>query len=692
MFGVKNEKFEVGAYLPDEEQVQAVLSREVKDLPSLPVVVLKLLKLSGNLESSADELVKLVETDPAITARVLRVVNSAAYGFRQEITSIKHAVVLLGFDQMWTLALEISIFEQLLNSGTPCGFDSKFFWRHCLSVACLSRAIAEERGHPDPEKLYIAGLLHDIGKIIFESHGKITYDDFLNNNGHFFESLVREEAKMIGLSHDHLGAYCCHRWGLPDSITLSVRFHHERYYYLDMDQEKIQEIAFVSLADFLTWAHGIGSVDLIRHQTLQPETLEIIPLRNLKLSYLLDRMDREVQETARFYNISFPSLNELRENLLLFNIDLCKINNASTYRQDELENRVNVLSSLRESITIPHGSLNREEIVKQTLTALHREFDYDRLYLLEVEEKTREFKVSFFFDFSGIGDDLTGITVKINPGLENFIDSLRGTNPKVIGGSSSEELSILEKFKIRELGIIPVVGQERVSGLLCVDNIVSKRAISDSVLSAVGVVANEMGKALDNAGIFDQYRVKASIDGLTGLYNRSVIEEIIEEQFLTAGDKQPLTLVMVDIDFFKRFNDDFGHIAGDTVLKLLSKTLQKFSRPNNYLGRYGGEEFMAILTGTGFMDGFCYGERLRKRVEKLGNFLQKRFPGHSLTVSIGVASYEPGMEKAEDLIAKVDKSLYMAKEMGRNEVVGSHRGEKKWSGSNTPFPIDRTSG
>ncbi|MFO7760944.1 MAG: HDOD domain-containing protein [Thermodesulfobacteriota bacterium] len=687
------QQFDIESYLPDEKKVKAVLSRELKDLPSLPAVVLKLLKISSSAESSAGELVKLVETDPAITARILKVVNSAAYGFSRKIDSIKHAVVLLGFDKMRTLALEISVFEQMVRPGESSGFDLKFFWQHCLSVACLSRAIAEEKGHPDPERLYIAGLLHDIGKMILEVNGKITYGDFIKYNSYFSGNLLKKEANIIGLSHDQLGADFCHLWGLPVSITLPVRFHHERYHQLNLDQEHFLEIGVVSLADFLTWAHGIGSVNLILHRTLQPETMEITSLGTLNLTALLERMDREILETARFYDISFPSLNQLRENLLLFNIDLCRFNNACTNRQDELESQIQSLSSLKDSLPVPHGSLNREEIVKQTLTALHREFSYDRLYFLEVGEKKRGFKISFFLNFTTREDALTGTAVEITAEMKNFIDSLRNRIPKVISGSTSDENQVLEKFGVSELGIIPVVSNEKVIGLLCVDNISSKRAIHQSSLASVSIVTHEMGKALEHAGLFQKYRVMASIDGLTGLYNRYVIEEIIKEYFLKADSRgHPLTLAMIDIDFFKSFNDHFGHIAGDKILKNMANTMQKFSRPNDYLGRYGGEEFIVILTETGYIDGFRYGERLRKKIEKLGHVLKKRFPGHSLTVSIGIASYESGMKKAEDLIAQADKTLYMAKEMGRNKVVGFYREEKKWSGGKSPVPVEQVTG
>lgn len=675
------EGFDIKNYLPDGKKVGTVLSGKLENLPSLPVVALKLLKLTGDLESPADQLVKVVETDPSITAKVLKTVNAAAYGFGRKISSVQHAIVLLGFEKIRTLSLEISLYDQFLSVQQTSRFDYTFFWQHCLSVASLSRAIAEVKGHPNPEDVYVAGLLHDLGKMLLESHGKISYGDFLEHNDYSCERLVTEEYQFIGLPHDQLGAFFCERWGLSDSLVLPVRFHHESYRFLGLDQERMLEIAIVSLANYLTWAQGIGSVDMKYHQSLQLETMELVPVEELDIANLLARMDREVQETAEFYNITFPSLEQLRGNLLLFNMDLCKLNSEYVYRQVEMEDKLKVLSSLKDIITSPYGSLNRREIINHTLSALHKEYHYDRLYLLEVQEKTRVFKISYFMNFCDKGDELTGLEIQITPMLEGFIDCLRSKVPKVIDGRTSDEARVLEQLGVREFGIVPIVSDDRVTGLIGVDNVVSEREIVRADLSAITLVAHELGKALEHAALFYRYRVMASIDGLTGLYNRSAISEKIKHHFLKARSTgEPLTLAMVDIDYFKNFNDNYGHIAGDMVLKILARTMRKFSRPKDFLGRYGGEEFMTILPETGFEDGFHYGERLRKEVEKLGRLLYKRYPAQKLTVSVGVASFEAVLNKSEELIAKADNHLYMAKKMGRNKVVGIHEGEKKWAG------------
>ena len=127
---------------------------------------------------------------------------------------------------------------------------------------------------------------------------------------------------------------------------------------------------------------------------------------------------------------------------------------------------------------------------------------------------------------------------------------------------------------------------------------------------------------------------------------------------------------MIDIDHFKRFNDSFGHLAGDNILQLLATAMRRFSRPGDHVGRFGGEEFIVILPDTDFDQAMKYAERLRREIEKLGKLLLKRYRGQPLTISIGVSAYDSDLKGWQMLVAKADEALYSAKNLGRNRVVG----------------------
>ncbi|MEQ8161141.1 MAG: GGDEF domain-containing protein, partial [Smithellaceae bacterium] len=161
--------------------------------------------------------------------------------------------------------------------------------------------------------------------------------------------------------------------------------------------------------------------------------------------------------------------------------------------------------------------------------------------------------------------------------------------------------------------------------------------------------------------------------------NKGYISELLAGAFeKAASGKEKLSVAVLDIDHFKRFNDNFGHLAGDNILQLLATAMRKLSRPEDYVGRFGGEEFLIILSDTVFDRAMKYAERLRKEIEKLGNLLIKRYPGHALTISVGVATYEPDLKNWKMLVEKADEALYSAKNLGRNRVVGFYSAERKF--------------
>jgi diguanylate cyclase (GGDEF)-like protein len=239
----------------------------------------------------------------------------------------------------------------------------------------------------------------------------------------------------------------------------------------------------------------------------------------------------------------------------------------------------------------------------------------------------------------------------------------------IIKGTTSGEKSILKKFKIKEMLIVSFCSHNKGIGILGMDNIDSKKPILPDVFSSIAIVANELGMAMENALKHKEVKAASLKDGLTRLLNRVAIDELLTKSFRKAVEgKNNLSLVMIDVDFFKKFNDNFGHQAGDNILKLIATTLKKLTRPLDHVGRYGGEEFIVILNNTDLSKALVYAERIRKEIELLGKLIANRFPGLSLTVSAGVSEYQKSIKNKDNLIANADKALYRAKETGRNKV------------------------
>lgn len=164
-------------------------------------------------------------------------------------------------------------------------------------------------------------------------------------------------------------------------------------------------------------------------------------------------------------------------------------------------------------------------------------------------------------------------------------------------------------------------------------------------------------------------------DGLTGLYNHRHIQEVVHEEFERAKrTREPLSVVMFDLDHFKRVNDTYGHQVGDRVLQEMARILRSTAREIDKLGRYGGEEFIAVLPDTGIDDAVTFAERVRERVERHPFDVGRGQPIH-LTVSAGVATYpHPAVYNPKTLIHRADQALYAAKNAGRNRVMRFENG------------------
>jgi len=167
-----------------------------------------------------------------------------------------------------------------------------------------------------------------------------------------------------------------------------------------------------------------------------------------------------------------------------------------------------------------------------------------------------------------------------------------------------------------------------------------------------------------------EYKVTAYTDALTGLNNRRFLNEILPKQIKTHDTQtgKNLALVMIDIDFFKKFNDQHGHQAGDAVLKQVAQCLQSGTRPDDFVARFGGEEFCLILPHTTEQDAIFICERMRSLVEQTTflNHTGDKLP--KVTISLGLALQTPTLNNPQTLLESADKALYQAKKNGRNQV------------------------
>ena len=168
------------------------------------------------------------------------------------------------------------------------------------------------------------------------------------------------------------------------------------------------------------------------------------------------------------------------------------------------------------------------------------------------------------------------------------------------------------------------------------------------------------------------------LDELTGVYNKRALYRILDQEIKRAERfKHPLTIIMMDIDFFKVYNDKNGHVAGDILLKKLAKIVENKIRDVDTLARYGGEEFLVILPETSHNDAVKVAERIRKTIEQTKFKGREKQPKGKVTVSLGLATYYGKYNDKTKLINSADKLLYQAKERGRNQLIKAYYQDNK---------------
>jgi len=229
----------------------------------------------------------------------------------------------------------------------------------------------------------------------------------------------------------------------------------------------------------------------------------------------------------------------------------------------------------------------------------------------------------------------------------------------------------LPKYETKSLLCIPLKVKDRVLGVI---NAADKKSgngfqpFTDEDARFLGMVANYAAIALENAQLYGEVNNLAITDGLTNLFNHRYFQtQLAAEVARIQRYPHPLSLIMFDIDYFKKFNDTHGHPVGDTVLRQISRVIRKSVRKVDIPCRYGGEEFAVILPETGIKDSSVVAEKIRRTVEELRFEADPKSAKKKMTLSGGIAEYKPGMSK-EELVRYADEALYRAKHEGKNRI------------------------
>ena len=269
---------------------------KIEDLPTLPRTVLKITELVNNPRSSAKDLARIITDDQVLTARLLKLVNSSFYGFPQRISTVTGAIVLLGFDAIRNLLLTTSVFDMFSNNKKLSKFNQEKFWDHSLGCAVGAKVIGNALRHDKIEELFVAGLLHDIGKIVEmmflpKQFSKIA--DYVNDN----HALMRTaEETILGYNHAEIGKLLGERWNLPPKLISIIAHHHQP----SAAGHFTMEAAIVHLADIFCRALNIGYGGDDKMPSLDAFAWESLKIKTSAIEPIIDVMKKEFDDISLF--------------------------------------------------------------------------------------------------------------------------------------------------------------------------------------------------------------------------------------------------------------------------------------------------------------------------------------------------------------------------------------------------------
>jgi len=268
------------------------------NLSSLPSVFVQINETIQNPTSSATDIANVIGNDVSLSAKLLKIVNSSFYGFPSEVDTLTRAVSILGTRQLSTLAIGINIINTFNNIPDSL-IDMKSFWEHSIACGTLSRIIASYKGIQNTERLFLAGLIHDIGRLVLYNYAPINARNALWKARRDNRLLLELEHETMNFDHTELGALLLSEWGLPKSLENSVKHHHS-----PSNSQDPLEPAIVHLANITTIALGIGSSGERFVPPLEPNAWECIGLSPNILPFTIEQLDNQLEDILRVMNLN----------------------------------------------------------------------------------------------------------------------------------------------------------------------------------------------------------------------------------------------------------------------------------------------------------------------------------------------------------------------------------------------------
>ncbi len=615
-------------------------------LPSPKGVALTILNLIQRDDVTVQEITRVIQTDPALSGRLIKFSNSAYYSARRPVASIAEAVMLIGLPMVRQLVLGFSVLSDF-RDGKCSAFDYQKFWSRSLATAIAFQALSA-RIRASSEETFTCGLLSPIGSLALATLYPEKYAEILKlAAGKPLDELIGLEHERFAIDHNELSAALLRDWGFPAIFTEMVSCHEnpDRGNF----QEGTRAYNLVHALHLASCLAGICMADESSRRLLLPRLYVLgarLGIDSEALMALNDRIVGEWQEWGRILDVptqELPPFAEMTSSLPLAP-EMAPEQAAGvefSMRVLVADNDSAVTRSLRNTLTgLGHtvaAAANSKDALRQVVDFNPQVIisdlvgqDADSIAFCKALRASREGRGIYFLMLTAVEEE-TRLVEAFEAGVDDYI--AKPFNPKVLKARlrAGQRVVQLQEELTRE--------QEEVR------QVASELAVTNRRLQRM-----------------------AMTDVLTLLPNRRYgMERLAQEWAASKRNNRPLSCMVIDFDGFKQINDKHGHDVGDSALQQAALILREFSRTQDLIARIGGEEFLAICPDTGMKAALVYAERIRKTFDEI-SFKVGDGKGR-MTVSIGVAERTPAMEHFSTLLKAADLALYQAKLGGRNQVV-----------------------
>lgn len=286
--------------MPEQKKIMEKIST-LSSIPTLPSIIGQITSLLQNPKTSAEELGRAIASDQALAAKVLKLVNSAFYGFPGRISTITHAIVILGFSTIKNVVLTASILDIFKKkSDNIIDFDIEQFWMHSIACGAAAKSIARFTDNKKKEECFIAGLIHDVGKILLYQYlpelFMKTYTFSIQKKQLFYES----ELQLFKITHQEIGSTLAERWNLPQTLQQAIKYHHTP----NPVQECFSTTSIVHCADILVRALDFGNGGDNQIPNMSEIAWKSLNLDAISTSTLFDMISDEIDKATAFVQLS----------------------------------------------------------------------------------------------------------------------------------------------------------------------------------------------------------------------------------------------------------------------------------------------------------------------------------------------------------------------------------------------------